>query len=232
MGLPPGKVFLWALSNLWLALLLTFLPARDQIIQGECTGKWLFPSVWEGILAMYAISYFCGEVQELCSHFNYYIKDPFNMMDLIGTVCLTGSTICRLLQDPCPSSSDPRSAQLYWGMGFQAFAAWMFWMRLTKLLYIIPNYGLMLLMTLRMLGDLWEFIVLLGFLFVSFSAQLYVWLSLWPHYLGAEGDHPVLMFLTTSWRLWYNTVMNGAPSEFIDTSDDPDDAITMYAAGP
>merc|ERR1712125_166103 len=153
-------------------------------------------------------------------------------MDGIGTFCMTGALICRLVQEPCPSTDEPRPSVLYWGMGFQAFAAWMFWMRLTKLLYIVPNYGLMLLMTLRMLGDLWEFIVLLGFLFVSFSAQLHVWLSLWPHYLDVEGEHPVNIFFLTSWKLWYHTVMNGAPSEFIDTSNDPKDSIVMYAAGP
>lgn len=95
------------------------------------------------------------------------------------------------------------------------------------MLYILPGVGLMLLMALRMLKDLQQFLVLLGLVLVAFVASLYTWSAFWaprlsgllvsaPH-LSDSLDPTALPSFTgvlhVAWRLIDYALMTQSPSE-------------------
>ena len=90
-----------------------------------------------------------------------------------------------------------------------------------KILYIFPGIGLMLLMTLRMLGDLRQFLVLLLCVLAAFASALYVWASFWnPILLEAAGragdpDFGTVGVLLTWWRMVDEALLNTTPMHVI-----------------
>ena len=65
------------------------------------------------------------------------------------------------------------------GSALQSAAGLLICLRLLKVLYVLPQTGLMLLMTLRMINDLRPFLILLSGVFFSFVSSLYIWSAFW-----------------------------------------------------
>ncbi|KAL1520012.1 hypothetical protein AB1Y20_023492 [Prymnesium parvum] len=113
-------------------------------------------------------------------------------------------------------------SQFYISASLQTFAAALVYLRLMKILYIFPGIGLMLLMTLRMLGDLRQFLVLLSCVLAAFASALYVWAAFWnPILLEANERAGSSSFsqaglLLTWWRMVDEALLNTTPTQLID----------------
>jgi len=59
----------------------------------------------------------------------------------------------------------------------QAVATLLVWMRVLQILFVFPSTGPLLLMTLRMLDDLWKFLMLASIIIVAFACSFYVLLT-------------------------------------------------------
>ena len=108
-----------------------------------------------------------GEVCELLAEgLRAYVRDMFNWLDLVTMVVLVVLQGVHLRA----IRSDDFDLGPYVGMRWlQAIAALGAWLRLLQCLFIFPTAGPPLLMTLQMLGDLGQFLVLIAFFLVAFT---------------------------------------------------------------
>ena len=158
--LPSGRFALWAVSTLCLAFLLTFLPALHDSANHF--------GVPDGVILLYILGIFDVELRQILRlNRNYgqiqeYLGDPFNIMDLLAVIFMAVMSAARITIDSSPSLAeaavDPSAPSLLilTAVTAQAFAALVVWMRLLQILFVFPSTGPLLLMTLRMLDDLWK----------------------------------------------------------------------------
>merc|ERR1711998_628780 len=121
---------------------------------------------------------------------------------------------------------------LYVASWLQAFATLFVFLRPMKILYVFPSTGLLLLMTIRMLVDLRQFIFLLWFVMLSFVGALYVqanycaqlpdtamgmlWGEQFPHSQLYDDERfgvadRVRNYFLVVWRLLDHALMGGEP---------------------
>jgi len=111
----------------------------------------------------------------------------------------------------------------------QAVAALLAWLRLLQVLFIFPRYGPLLIMAIRMLEDLTQFLALAVFVMVSFGAAFYVLFSGAVTLLGDQ-DHE-LSFGYVIMRL-LEGAMDGEPDRImgIGQSEDREGIMGMVHA--
>ncbi|KAL1521251.1 hypothetical protein AB1Y20_020922 [Prymnesium parvum] len=199
--LPPGKALNWLLWSVTLCGVLTFLPPDrgDAPFDG-----------WDRHLA-----------------------DPFNLIDEAVALCLGGILACRLFGTPPPDDAPPAdppsllfeafnvtslrvesSASLYASSVCQAVGAGLMFLRLMKVLYMLPQTGRLLLMAIHMLRDLRGFLVLLFFVLGSCVLMLYIWIRVSTPYLSSalvDGTTDLDAFFLTIYALLDEALVTGEP---------------------
>merc|ERR1711998_610219 len=102
-------------------------------------------------------------------HMRKYIKDHFNVLDLLSIITLASLVVARFLVATYDSV-----AALKLCAPSQALCALFVWLRLLQVLFVWPSTGPLLLMTLRMLDDLSKFLILGLLVVIAFACSFYV----------------------------------------------------------
>ncbi len=187
--LPVGRFALWFFSVLGLAALVSLMPPVPSSL-----------SWWEVGLALYLGGFIEGELAEnterakvaemassgeaasaekrdadqyfcCCLHVRY-LNDVWNRIDLALIVVMAGVLGCRLLA--IVSSGADGSAPPLYSVGFQALSALLAWLRLLQTLFVFPESGPLLLMTLQMFRDLKTFLMLALVIVLAFGCAFLV----------------------------------------------------------
>ena len=98
--------------------------------------------------------------------------DVWNRIDLALIVVMAGVLGCRLLA--IVSSGADGSAPPLYSVGFQALSALLAWLRLLQTLFVFPESGPLLLMTLQMFRDLKTFLMLALVIVLAFGCAFLV----------------------------------------------------------
>ena len=247
--LPLGRSLAWCCSALALACIVTKLPAAEAS-----------PSAWDVALLLYAAGWIYCERREYMNDVRKYGKsgrrkylhDPFNMLDLLMILLMT----LLLLTRTATSLSGPGYALwahllgnghgvlAVWGhaaheciaaaaVPCQALLALLSSLRIMELLFLFPQTGPLLLMAIRMLQDLIQFLVLFSFVVVSFGCAFFVLLNAAGVRVPAD---PRLPALQPHRRLMAGTAADGlaaSSSALYDGGegggDDDDDELSVLA---
>ena len=174
---PSGRFALWCLATAGLAALVTTLPAPPLASTDRSSSEEL-PNL-EGLpllhslgvvsplgvlyadllLLSYALGWALGELSDLLTTASwwFYIRDIFNVVDILLVVGMLSTLGTRLaLTHGVVEGEAAQSIAL----PCQALTAWLAWLRLLQLLFIFPRTGPLLIMTIRMLEDLWQVMTL------------------------------------------------------------------------
>ncbi|KAL1499048.1 hypothetical protein AB1Y20_013564 [Prymnesium parvum] len=230
--LPPGKALTWFSSSTLLCGILTFIPPKQHVGVEE----------WEVVLMLYFAAMLFDELKELATvGLMRHLNDPFNLLDEGVVISLGVMLTCRLLVD-VPDHSDQfgrtglnealetlptlqtlynvtglrveSSSVFYVGTAAQAIGSGLMFLRLMKVLYMVPHTGMMLLMTIHMVRDLIGFLVILFFFLISCTTMLYVWIRASEPYLSfalTDGRSGVDAFFLTIYTLIDEALVMGEP---------------------
>lgn len=169
---PSGRFALWCLATAGLAALVTTLPAPPLASTDRSSGE--LPNL-EGVpllhslavvsplgvlysdllLLSYALGWALGELSDLLTTASwwFYIRDIFNVVDILLVVGMLATLGTRLALTHGVVAGEAAQAI---ALPCQALTAWLAWLRLLQLLFIFPRTGPLLIMTIRMLEDLWQ----------------------------------------------------------------------------
>jgi len=119
----------------------------------------------------YAASNIEGEICEIYAEgLRAYLSDVFNWLDVFNTVLLF---VLQMIHIDAVSRDD-LTLQRDLGVPLQSIATLGVWLRLLQCMFLFPNAGPQLLMTLQMLGDLWQFIAMIAFFLIAFTSAFTV----------------------------------------------------------
>lgn len=171
---PAGHIALWTAATTALAYLLTILPPPviDDAVgrsSGSAALALVLGSHHDALLFFYLLGWCVFELQDLLSTNARatYFRDVFNMVDLALIVGMCLTFVTRL------ATPD----NLYLTLPCQAATAMFAWLRLLQVLYIFPTTGPLLIMTIRMFRDLYQFLILAAFVIIAFAAAFHVLLN-------------------------------------------------------
>jgi hypothetical protein len=107
------------------------------------------------LLLSYALGWALGELSDLLTTASwwFYIRDIFNVVDILLVVGMLATLGTRLALTHGVVAGEAAQAI---ALPCQALTAWLAWLRLLQLLFIFPRTGPLLIMTIRMLEDLWQ----------------------------------------------------------------------------
>lgn len=215
--LPCGRFALWMLSTVTLGVFLTMLP---EIPENSGDGHslielWpdLLMAVWIGGLVELEATQIMGDLLKY-GELREYLSDPFNILDLTTILVMSTMTASRavhyLNSDVMGMQEEQSTSWMYIGMMSQAIGALVVWLRLLQVLFVFHATGPLLLMTLRMLDDLWKFLMLAAIILIAFGCAFYVILSKSGPYPPGEDPHifSVLGLLTEA-------ALNGEPVQLL-----------------
>ena len=151
---------------------------------------------WDVLLLLYACGWAAAELAELISNrrkygafgTRKYLHDPFNLLDLsmvaMMLVLLTTRSTIAVLGHPDDLGLTAAS-WMYLAhdsivtaeVPCQALLTLVSWLRIMEVLFLFPQTGPLLLMAIRMLQDLAQFLTLFLFVVVSFGCSFYVLFS-------------------------------------------------------
>jgi hypothetical protein len=160
--IPSVRFALWLLSQSFLTALLTLSSLDMELRWTDC------------LMLAYAASIVEAETCELRSEgARAYLRDIFNKLDILLFALITTLQAAHIaaIHRGLPELHRDVSVPL------QALAALAAWLRLLECMYVFPNAGPQLLMTLQMLGDLGQMLLLLSFILAAFSSAFAVLLS-------------------------------------------------------
>ena len=171
--LPSGRFTLWFVMTLCLAQLATNMPPEPSSAGG----------LWDLGLLLYLVGWLKTEAREAVSDIRKdgirrYLTDPFNILDMALVVLLVLLLIGRTGDLSAAAGADQEALGAL-GVGAlaqpcQALLALVAWLRLMQALFIFANSGPLLVMTIRMLEDLAQFLVLASFVIMAFACAFYV----------------------------------------------------------
>ena len=170
---PAGRIALWTASTIFLASLLTVIPPPDfgpaEAGSRAAALAILTGSLHDGMLLLYLLGWATYELQDFLATDtrSTYFRDVFNIVDLSLITALAFACATRL--------AAPDNAHLM--LPCQAISAMLAWLRLLQVLYIFPSTGPLLIMTIRMFHDLYQFLVLAAFVILAFAAAFRVLLN-------------------------------------------------------
>ena len=134
-----------------------------------------------------------------------YFRDLFNFLDLLLLLLLllVQTTHLLALHQDMPELRGDVAVPL------QSLATLGAWLRLLQCIYIWPNSGPKLLMTMHMLSDLGHFILMISFFLLAFSCSFVVLLyhsdgvarggSYLHLFIGEEGGHSAWKVIMHAW---------------------------------
>ena len=113
------------------------------------------PEKVDVLLLLYACGWALAEASDLLStvSWRYYIRDTFNVVDIVLIVGMLSTLGTRLAASTGYIVGEDAQALM---LPCQAVTAWLAWLRLLQVLFIFPKSGPLLIMTIRMLEDLWQ----------------------------------------------------------------------------
>ena len=187
--LPSGRFGLWFVSAFALACVITVLPPVPSDL-----------TAWDAGLLAYTLGWMLTEVQQLASDrrkygpagTRKYLSDTFNLLDLSMILALAVLLITRsataILGTPdyarwvalLPSAQHASYAHFAHDrlvtaeVPCQALLALIAWLRLVEILFLFPQTGPLLLMAIRMMKDLMQFLILFLFVVVAFGCSFFV----------------------------------------------------------
>ena len=175
--LPSGRVALWFVTTFFLAQLATNIPPEPSSTA----------YLWDLGLLLYLGGWIKTEMAEASSDIRKdglrrYITDPFNILDVMLVVLLITLLLAR---NALNAAGDNESGLALLAEPCQAMLALVAWLRLMQVLFIFANSGPLLVMAIRMLEDLAQFLVLAGFVVMAFACALYVHFR-HAHYANAK----------------------------------------------
>ena len=235
---PAGRFALWCLSILALAVLCTYMPVPSAAIGLTAADGLLFTYLvgW-GVAELTELI----AVDHLTAYFRdpFNVADLLLIAAMAATcvtrsVCALESPPADLLASPSPPSPALTPAALApLGEGgavapilcgswlaqatllpCQAVAAMLAWLRLLQVLFIFPRYGPLLIMAIRMLEDLFQFIVLALFVIISFAAAFFVLFNGAAALSTPDHEQPPLRFAAILTLLMEGT-MDGEPDRIM-----------------
>ena len=128
----------------------------------------------------------------------HYLSDPFNLLDLLLVALLGTLLTARCAHVAIASGPDGAStagggslasnaiatlavweqsevaALAAWEVPAQGLLALVAWLRLLQILFVFSRSGPLLLMAIRMLDDLWQFLMLASIVVIAFACAFYV----------------------------------------------------------
>ena len=250
--LPSGRFALWFLMTFFLAQLATNIPPDPSTL-----------GLWDLGLLLYLVGWLKTEAAEAVSDMRRdgirrYLTDTFNILDMLLVLLLSALLLTRhsytLDADSTMGSLAPP---------FQALLALVAWLRLMQVLFIFPTTGVallralevdvtshphfyshfppppssagpLLIMTIRMLEDLWQFLTLAAFVVMAFACAFFVLFS-HSHALDirARRESAAAAQIEASWNLSAeDTASLGATALGGDVSTDVDDEQAYDWEGP
>ena len=165
--LPSGRFALWFLATLWLAQFVTTLPPQPAHFE-----------VWDVGLFAFLVGILKAEYGEAASdlasygQLRRYLTDAFNVLDMLLVLLLGSLLITRQAH-----VADRTSVLAAYELPCQALLALVAWLRLLQVLFIFSTSGPLLLMAIRMLEDLWQFLMLASIVVIAFACAFYVLLA-------------------------------------------------------
>jgi len=162
--LPSGRFLLWMLAMVCLANLVTTVPPLP-----------LHFELYDLGLILYLAGIIKGELTEMhgdvrtYGDLRRYVTDAFNVLDMLLVILLGTLITARHVH-----VIDPTLPFAYAELPAQALLALVAWLRLLQILFIFSKSGPLLLMAIRMLEDLWQFIMLASIIVIAFACAFYV----------------------------------------------------------
>ncbi|KAL1515443.1 hypothetical protein AB1Y20_002069 [Prymnesium parvum] len=184
--LPAGRLALWFISCFGIACILTTMP---PVLDGDTGWPWS----WDLMLLLFVLGIIEGEADEVWRGGLYaYTRDPFNVLDVSAVITMLIMLVCRFLMltfNPEDAVVAGESVIEEVGITFQAFAAMSVWLRMLQMLNLSPTSGPMLLMAMRMMQDLKEFLKLAMLVVIAFGSAFFVLVHAATRRLEAQREH-------------------------------------------
>ena len=180
---PSGRFALWFCAMAVLALLVTATDPRPDGFSAPDVGLLAF------LVGMVRaeVGDVIGEVRTdwtTTGRVRRYLSDPFNILDLLLVALLATLLAARRMPSPAVISiagADASAADggiaaelAAWEVPAQGLLALVAWLRLLQILFVFSRSGPLLLMTIRMLDDLWQFLMLASIIIMAFACAFYV----------------------------------------------------------
>ena len=165
--LPSGRFALWFAATLVLAQFVTVVPPSPAHF-----------ALWDVGLLAFLVGILKAEFGEAASDMatygglRRYLTDAFNVLDM-GLILLLGLLLITRRAHVADADSFLADMEL----PTQALLALVAWLRLAQILFMFSKSGPLLLMAIRMLEDLWQFLMLASIVVVAFACAFYVLLS-------------------------------------------------------
>ena len=171
--LPVGRFALWFGSTLGLAQLATSIPPLSPEL-----------GPYDLALLAYLIGWVKAEAGELRratlrgEGLRGYATNAFNVLDVLICILLALLLVGRRAQAFDPQGAlNPTGPIAPLVLPCQALLALIASIRLMQVLFIFATSGPLLIMSIRMLEDLWQFLTLAGFVVLAFACSFYVLFS-------------------------------------------------------
>ena len=171
--LPVGRFALWFGSTLGLAQLATSIPPLSPELGS-----------YDLALLAYLIGWVKAEADELRratlrgEGLRGYATNAFNVLDALICILLALLLVGRRAQAFDPQGAlNPTGPIAPLVLPCQALLALIASIRLMQVLFIFATSGPLLIMSIRMLEDLWQFLTLAGFVVLAFACSFYVLFS-------------------------------------------------------